>query len=114
MEHTTHHKTATPNNLATFSLVVGIFGLFSLLSPPMQLLLGASAIMLAVISKKGKPFAVPSIIGLSMGIVSVILSFIMFGYLIFVMDLMKDPEYAPLFDQVMEQYKSILNEIQTQ
>lgn len=103
-----------PNTFATLSLITGIFGIISCCFPPMQLLFGAGAIMLAVISKKGEPFAGISIIGIVLGILSVICSLVMFVSFAYTMKLMQDPEYARIINQMMEEYQDIFKTYQMQ
>lgn len=103
-----------PNTFATLSLISGIFALVSCCFPPLQLLLGASAIMLAIVSKKGGPFPGTSMAGLILGILSVICSILMFINFVFTMQLMQDPANAKIVNQVMEQYQSLFDSFQTQ
>lgn len=103
-----------PNNFATLSLVAGIFALISCCFPPLQLLLGAAAIMLAIVSKKGGPFPGMSVAGLILGILSVICSILMFINFVITMQLMQDPANAEIVKQVMEQYQNLFDSIQAQ
>ena len=101
-----------PNTFATLSLVSGIFALISCCFPPTQLLFGAAAIMLAIISKKGSPFSGIAIAGLVLGILSVICSILMFINFVVTMQLMQDPANAQIVDQVMKQYESLFDSLQ--
>lgn len=101
-----------PSTFATLSLIAGIFGLTSCCFPPLQLLFGAAAIMLAIISKKGGPFSGLSIAGLVLGILSVICSLVLFACFAYTMKLMQDPEYAHMINQMMEEYQHIFESYQ--
>lgn len=103
-----------PNTFATLSLVSGIFGLISCCFPPMQLLFGAAAIMLAVISKKDGSFPGISIAGMVLGILSVVCSLVLFACFAYSMKLMQDPEYARIFNEMMTEYQQILESYQMQ
>lgn len=101
-----------PTASAAMSLVSGIFAMVSCCFPPTQLLFGAAAIMLAIISKKGGPFSGISIAGLVLGILSVICSILMFINFVVTMQLMQDPANAQIVNQVIEQYESLYNGLQ--
>lgn len=101
-----------PNKFATLSLVAGIFALISCCFPPTQLLFGAGAIMLAIVSKKDAPFSGVAMAGLILGILSVICSILMFINFVVTMQLMKDPANAQIVNQVMEQYESLFDSLQ--
>ncbi len=101
-----------PNRFATLSLVAGIFGLISCCFPPTQLLFGAGAVMLAIVSKKGSPFSGPAIAGLVLGTLSIICSILMFINFVITMQLVQDPANAQIVNQVMEQYESLFNSLQ--
>lgn len=103
-----------PNTFATLSLVSGIFALISCCFPPTQLLFGAAAIMLAVVSKKGGPYSGAAMAGMILGILSVICSILMFINFVVTMQLMKDPANAQIVNQVMEQYESLFEGLQSQ
>lgn len=96
-----------PNTLSALSLTAGILGLISCCVPPLQLLIGAAAIMLAVVSKKGRPFSGLAVAGLILGILSVICSILMFVNFAITMQFMQDPANAEIMDQIMEQYQTL-------
>lgn len=102
-------NTKPANHLATVSLVVGIFALICCCLPPLQLLLGSTAMILAVLSKKGQPFCGQAIAGLILGIIAILVSIMIFAYLIFVIDLMQDPANAAKVSEFMNEYQNILN-----
>lgn len=102
------------NIYANLALVAGIFGLFACNNPPYQLLLGASAIMLAIISKKGGAFPNMSVAALILGIVSVVCSFLLFFSFVYTMHFIEDPANAQIVKQVLEQMQGYLDSLQTQ
>lgn len=95
-----------PGNMALFSLLCGIMGIFSLFSCmfPAAILLGVGAILLSVLSRKGEPFSGLAIAGLILGILAVLLGIAECAYLIFLNYMLQDPKIADLFSQLMEQY----------
>ena len=95
------------NNMALASMIVGILALISCCTPPLQFLLGITALLLAVFSKKGQPFSGFAIAGLILSILSLIISFLMVLYIVWAFKLMSDPQYAPILDEVMELYQQM-------
>lgn len=101
-----------PDTLSTLSLVAGIFALVSCCFPPLQLFLGASAIMLAILSKKGAPFSKRALTGLIIGIISAVCSVLIFLNFLLTVTFMKDPANAALINQIMEQYQTLFDSMQ--
>lgn len=102
-----------PSTMAVLSMVLGIFSLVICCVPPLQLLLGAVSIFLAILSKKGRPFSGFAIAGLVMGILSIICSILVFLYFLLVMRMMQDPQYASMFQDLLKQYEDILKTTQS-
>lgn len=103
------------NKLPTLSIMVGIFGLTSCCYPPLQLVLGAAAVMLAYLSKNGKPLSAPAVAGTVLGVASIVLSIFIFLQYIWVMDLMADPANSAMMKEVFRQYRELFDSIsQTQ
>ncbi len=111
MEQKPGQKKSLFYNLALLSIVSGIFALTSCCNPPVQLVFGAAAVMLAWLSKNGRPMAVPAVIGMVMGIVSIILSILIFVQYIWAMDLMSDPNNAAMVKEVFRQYQEIFDSL---
>lgn len=111
MEQTPGQKKSLFYNLALLSIVSGIFALTSCCSPPVQLVFGAAAVMLAWLSKNEKPMTVPAIIGMIMGIVSIVLSILIFVNYIWAMDLMADPNNAAMVKDIFRQYQDVFNSL---
>lgn len=97
---------------ATFALISGVFGLAAFCFPPAQLLFGAAAVMLSVLSKKGKTFSGMAKAGLILGIISIILSILLFFYFLIAMQMIKDPANAQMVQEIMRQYQSLFESMQ--
>lgn len=95
------------NNMAIFSMIAGILALICCCVPPLQFLLGITALLLAIFSKKGQPFSGFAIAGLILAILSLIISVLMVLYIVWAYSLMSDPQYAPLFNEAMEMYQQM-------
>lgn len=96
-----------PNNMALASMIVGIFSLLSCCFPPLQFVLGIVGILLVIFSKKGKPWSGYAIAGLVMSIISLLISIVMVLYLALAFQMMRDPQFAPLFNEVYEMYETL-------
>lgn len=95
------------------SLIFGIFAIMSCISPPIQLLFGAAALMLAYLSKNGKRLTGLAVAGIILGMIGIIFSVLIFIYFMATVRLMDDPANIALFRQAMSQYQelfSILNQ----
>ncbi len=95
------------NPLAVTSMVVGIFSIVTCCASPLGIVLGILGIVLAILSKKGQPFSGFAIAGLVLSGVGIVLSLLLFAYYILVLSLMRDPEYASIFNAVLEQYEAL-------
>ena len=93
------------NNMAIASMIVGILALISCCAPPLQFLLGITALLLAIFSKKEQPFCGFAIAGLILAILSLVISILMVLYIVWFFSLMSDPQYAPMFHEFMEMYQ---------
>ena len=87
------------NSFAVFSLAVGVFALFACISPPMQLLLGAAALMAAYMSRNGT----------IMGICGILCSFLFLGFYIFTIRMLDNPDYVAMQRELMRQYQDIFS-----
>ncbi len=68
--------------------------------------LGMGGLALAVISKKGQPFSAFAIAGLVLSILGICGSLFIFGCYMLTAQMMKDPEYSALFNEIFQQYYS--------
>lgn len=94
------------NNMALTSMIIGIFGLLlACCFPPLQFLLGVTSLLLAIFSKKGKPFHGFAIAGLILSILCILVSIAVIAYFALVYSMMRDPQYAPLFHELYELYQ---------
>ena len=91
--------------MAIASMIVGILALISCCTPPLQFLLGITGLLLAIFSKKGQPFCGFAIAGLILSILSLVISVLMVLYIVWAFSLMSDPQYAPIFDELMKMYQ---------
>lgn len=94
-----------PNGMATASMVVGLFGFISNFCCcfPLGLILGIASIVLVILSKNGKPLTGYAIAGLILGILSIITSLLVCAYFVLMFSLAKDPQYAPMFNEMYNQ-----------
>lgn len=100
-----------PNRMAIVSMVCGIVGILLLcccVAFPLSIILGVAAITLAILSRKGEPFSGYAIAGLILGVFALLLGIAEFVYLMAVNMLLRDPQWAPFFDEVMEQYQELM------
>lgn len=101
---------ARPNGTATVSMVCGIIGVLSLcacIAFPLSIILGVAAIILSIQSRKGAPFTGTAIAGLVLGILSLLLGVAEGLYLIAFNFMLRDPQLAAMFDQLLEQYQNL-------
>lgn len=96
-----------PNNMALASMFVGIFSLLSCCLPPLQFLLGVVGILLVIFSRRGKPWSGFAVAGLVMSILALLISIAMVIYLVFAFQMMRDPQFAPLFNEIYEMYETM-------
>lgn len=100
---------APPQNpMALASMITGIFGLLACCAPPLQFVLGMISLLLAIFSKKEKPFSGFAIAGLVMSILCLLTSVGMVLAVIWASEQMKDPEYAALYREILQIYQEML------
>ncbi|MFR1833569.1 MAG: hypothetical protein ACLSX5_10485 [Lachnospiraceae bacterium] len=95
------------NPMAVTSMVLGIFSIISCCASPLAVLLGIGGIVLAILSKKGKPMSGFAIAGIILSAIGLVISLAFFAYYLFVLSLMKDPRYASFFNEILEQYQML-------
>lgn len=93
------------NGLALASMIVGIFSLITCCIPFLQFPLAVAAIVLVILSKKGKPFHGFAVAGLVMGIISILISIAMTFYWGVVISMMNDPEFLSIYNEILEMYQ---------
>lgn len=101
---------AQRSGTATVSMICGIIGVLSLcacVAFPLSIILGVAAIILSFHSRKGRPFTGIAIAGLIMGILSLLLGIAEGLYLIAFNFMLRDPQLAAMFDQLLEQYQNL-------
>lgn len=100
---------APPQNpMALASMITGIFGLLACCAPPLQFILGMISLLLAIFSKKEKPFSGFAIAGLIISILCLVISVGMVLAVIWASEQMKNPEYAALYREILQMYQEIL------
>lgn len=115
MEQKPGQKDSFYNKLSIFSIMAGVLALTFCCYPPAQLVLGAASIMMAYLSKNRKPFTAPAIIGMIMGVLSIIISILIFVQFVWAMDMMSDPSNAAMVKEIYRQYQDVFNNLlQTQ
>lgn len=100
--------------LSIVSLILGIFAIMSCISPPVQLLFGAMALMTAYLSRNRKRLTGPAVAGTILGILGIIFSILLFIYFMATVRLMDDPANIALFQQAMSQYQDLINSLNQQ
>lgn len=93
------------NNLALASMIVGIFALITCCIPFIQFPLAVTAIVLVILSKKKQPFSGFAIAGLILGILAILSSIVMLLYWGAYLQLMNDPEFSRLINEMMQMYQ---------
>ncbi len=97
------------NNFAISSMIVGIFALFACISPPMQLLLGATALIVAYVSKNGRAMTGPAIAGTVMGVWGILCSFLVLVFYVFTIRMLDNPDYVALQREILRQYQDMMD-----
>ena len=93
------------NNLSLASMIVGIFALITCCVPFIQFPLAVTTIVLVILSKKKQPLSGFAIAGLVMGILAILLSIVMLLYWGAYLQLMNDPEFSKILNEMMEMYQ---------
>ncbi|MCI9183482.1 MAG: hypothetical protein HFG61_01225 [Lachnospiraceae bacterium] len=91
------------------SITAGILALFACMSPPLQLLCGAMALMMAYISKNRHSMSAPAIIGSLMGFWGIFCSFLVLGLYVMTIRMLDDPSYVAMHREFMRQYQDLIN-----
>ncbi|MDO4325133.1 MAG: DUF4190 domain-containing protein [bacterium] len=95
------------NGLAIASFILGLLGLLSCCCSPLGLILGVIGLILVILSKRGQPFDPFAVAGLVLSIIAIIASLISFVYYISVLQMMQDPEFNNLVNEIMGAYESL-------
>ncbi len=108
------NRLPSPQNKKNFfsllSITAGIFALFACVSPPMQLLFGATALMMAYISKNNeRSLPVPAFVGSLLGIAGIFCSFAVLGLYVMTIRMLDDPGYVAMHREFMRQYQDMIN-----
>ncbi|HIT65384.1 MAG TPA: DUF4190 domain-containing protein [Candidatus Ventrimonas merdavium] len=111
MNETPHAGKPLSQRLPLFSLLAGIIGILFCCTPPVQLILGAAAVLLAWVSKNGRPYTRQSKAGLILGILSILCSILVFGNFVMAMNLIEDPANAELIRDLYDQTRDLMESI---
>lgn len=95
--------------LAISSMALGLIAIISCFSPPVQLGFGACALILAYASRLNRPITVPAIIGIVLGILSIIISVFMCITVLYGIRMMDDPANAAFMREFLKEYQDALN-----
>lgn len=113
MNQSANKHTTSAGTFAIVSLAVGILGMFCFFYPPIQLFCGSAAIMLAYLSKTGGKLKGTAVIGIVLGVCSILLSIFFFHFFLTALHIMDDPVNVALYreamDQFMAQYDALIN-----
>jgi hypothetical protein len=114
---------AHAKHFSILSMAAGVASLLSFFNPPIALLLGSCAIMLAFLTHIAqKKLGAPAIIGIILGIFGILLSILIFFNYLFVMHVLDNPEalisqisdptVAQQIRDMLTQYRELLNSLQ--
>ena len=98
------------NNMAIASMIVGIFALLTSCCSFVGFILSVTGIVLVILSKKGKPLSGFAVAGLVLSILGLVFTLLMFAYWLLVLNIMKDPEWGPMLNEMMntmEKYQTV-------
>ena len=79
------------DRLPFFSILAGILGFLACCNPPLQLICGSTALILAWLSKKEQPLKPQAIVGIILGCICILFSFFIFFQYMWAMNIMEDP-----------------------
>lgn len=102
-------KTAIYSRLSLFSIIAAVFGILCCCNPPLQLIFGAAAVIFAWLSKNNQPFSPRAMIGIILGSLCILFSFIVFFQYMWAINFVDDPANASLIKEVYRQTQEILN-----
>lgn len=95
------------NGLAIASFIISLLGLLSCCCSPLGLILGVVGLILVILSKKGQPFDPFAVAGLVLAIIAIIASLISFMYYIAVLQMMQDPEFNSIVNEIIGEYETL-------
>lgn len=110
-------------NFAFLSMATGLASLFSLFNPPIGLLLGSAACILAYLTYTcRRRLGAPAIIGSILGVIGILVSLLIFFNYLFVIRFLDNPEAligqisdpvkAQQFRDLIAQYKDMIRQLQ--
>lgn len=96
------------DRLPFFSILAGILGFLACCNPPLQLICGSAALILAWLSKQGQPFKPQAIVGMILGYICILFSFFIFFQYMWAMKIMEDPANAGMIKEIYRQTQEML------
>lgn len=99
--------------LATYSMFCGIMGLFFCFIPPVQLFVGSSALILAYASCIGRRRTGKATAGAVLGVISILLSILLFLNFIISIRLLDDPANAAFMREIWKEYADLFNSVKS-
>lgn len=96
------------DRLPFFSILAGILGFLACCNPPLQLICGSTALILAWLSKKEQPLKPQAIVGIILGCICILLSFFVFFQYMWAMNIMEDPANAGIIKEIYRQTQEML------
>ena len=88
------------DRLPFFSILAGILGFLACCNPPLQLICGSTALILAWLSKKEQPLKPQAIVGIILGCICILFSFFIFFQYMWAMNIMEDPANAGIIKEI--------------
>jgi len=115
MEPSRSNQAGNLFQLSAFSsMAFGLIAIISCFSPPTQFFFGAVALMLAYLSKQGRPLRAPSVVGIILGAASILISIFLCAMVIYGVRIMDDPANAALVREILEEYQAGLQTLYPQ
>ena len=96
------------DRLPFFSILAGILGFLACCNPPLQLICGSTALILAWLSKKEQPLKPQAIVGIILGCICILFSFFIFFQYMWAMNIMEDPANAGIIKEIYRQTQEML------
>ena len=103
-----------PNGFANFSMTCGVMALLSLccMMFPFSLIMGAGTFCFAILSRKDdEKFSRPAVAGMIMGGAAIVMALLQFFYILFILQMVDDPQYMGLFNEMYDEMIKIQESI---
>lgn len=98
------HRRTPADLMATISVITGAAGIVLCLSPLIQFPLGVAAVTFSYLAKQHGKRSLETAVGMITGIISIILSLIMFASTVYVYQVvLNDPVLGPMYNDMYQQ-----------